>query len=103
MTKNTLEARSFYSEPQLNCLAAAIEDYNILSDLGSGTHKLSDIYEFCKNKLEWCCTGDLVEQPSKGNGGGPRWKHTIRFSLDKLKRLGVVDKPVERGYWIIKG
>ena len=107
MSNNTLQAGAIYrvnnptnlTETKLSFLKKAIEDYNIISDMGVGKFHIDTIYDYIERKLEWCCRGNDVNTSEYGQ---PAWKHVVRLSMQQLKRNGVIDNDnAERGYWNI--
>ena len=106
MSNNTLQADTFYSvnnpnnlkDTKLSFIKKAIEDYNIISEMGVGRFNLQAIYSYVERKLEWCCRGSDVEE--RDAGGQPAWKHVVRLSMQQLKRDGVIENS-DRGYWNI--
>ena len=106
MSRNTLQANSFYSvnnpsnlkDTKLSFIKKAIEDYNIISEMGVGRFNLQAIYGYVERKLEWCCRGKDVEEIDRW--GQAAWKHVVRLSMQQLKRDGVIENS-GHGYWNI--
>ena len=68
--KYNLEANSFYSvddptslmETKLSFLKKAIEEHNIVSEMGAGRFSFQAILSHIARKLEWCCRGSGVDE-----------------------------------------
>ena len=103
---HNLEANSFYSvddptslmETKLSFLKKAIEEHNIVSEMGAGRFPFRAILAHIERKLEWCCRGSGVDE--KNMYDTIPWKHVVRLSMQRLKKQGIVENS-GRGYWNI--
>ncbi len=67
-----------------------------------GEHHLHDIYKAIKDRFSTLCDDSYLCRDNCSQGHNqPEWQHTVRKSLEALKRAGVVSKSDRKNYWIL--
>lgn len=70
------------------------------SFMTQGEHSLDDLYRGVKSRYHNVCDDSYLCRDNCSRGHNqPEWQHTVRKSLDALKRKGVVSRGSRKGYW----
>jgi len=65
-----------------------------------GERSLDDLYREVKSRYRDLCDDTYLCRDNCSSGHNqPEWQHTVRKSLDALKRQGVVSRGSRKGYW----